>query len=75
MKKQLQKRRRRRRDIAWDNAKENRRKRAEAAQAAAQAEERKLSCLVEGHAEVMEALDYAARPTMTKATRNGHFVN
>ena len=57
-----------------DNAKENHRKRAEAAQAAAQAEERKIRCLVEGNEEAMEALDYEARPTMIKGAMNGEFV-
>ena len=57
-----------------DNAKENRRKRAEAAQAAAQAEERELRCLVEGMEEMRERLNYEVGPTMIKAAMNGEFV-
>ena len=57
-----------------ENAKENRRKKAEAAQAEEQALDRKQRCLVEGHEEMIEALDYAARPTLIKAAMHGGFV-
>jgi len=66
-----------------DNAKEKRKKAAEAAQADEWAFESMQRCLVEGHESLLETMKYKVRPTTIKAaakgeifeaTVNGHFV-
>ena len=57
-----------------ENAKENRKTKAEAAQAEDQVFDRNQRRLVEGQEGLLEALNFTARPTTTKTATDGKFV-